>query len=137
MTVSCAEFPYIYRGLSKRQRAPETGVVSLVTFALGSAISLVAFSLTKIPSDMSFPSLESLALLLGLGIVSTAVPTIGFSMASRALPAIVTATISLLVPLFSGLFGYVVLAERLSPTFIVGCIPVFLGVAMIIRRRRM
>jgi len=131
-----ASYAYIYRFLSERQHAPESSVVSLLTFALGSAILVVALSLTTMPSGLSDPSQEDVALLLGLGIVSTAIPTIGFSVASRALPAIVTATISLLVPLFSGLFGYIVLAERLSPTFIVGCIPVSLGVAMIIRRRR-
>lgn len=132
-----ALYAYIYRFLSERQRAPESSSVSLLTFALGSAILLVALLLAKLPPDLSIPSPVDLALLLGLGIVSTAIPTIGFSMASRALPAIVTATISLLVPLFSGLFGYIVLAEGLSPTFIAGCIPVFVGVAMIIRRRRM
>lgn len=130
-----ASYAYIYRHLSERRRAPETGAVSLLTFALGSAILLGALSQTTTPSGLSHASLEDLALLLGLGVVSTAIPTIGFSMASRALPAIVTATISLLVPLFSGLFGYLVLAERLSSTFIIGCIPVFIGVAMIIRQR--
>jgi drug/metabolite transporter (DMT)-like permease len=86
--------------LLERQRAPESGSVSLLTFALGSAILLVTLLLTRTPSGLSNPGLEDLALLLGLGIVSTAIPTIGFSMASRALPAIVTATISLLVPLY-------------------------------------
>ena len=76
------------------------------------------------------------ALLLGLGVVSTAIPTVGFSLVSRRLPAIVTATISLLVPVFGGLSAFLVLGERLSPNFLVGCVPVLGGVAMIVRRRR-
>ena len=101
-----------------------------------SVILLAAMVLVAMPSSLPAPSWENVALLLGLGIVSTAIPTVGFSMVSRRLPAIVTATVSLLVPVFGGLSAFLVLGERLAPNFLVGCVPVLGGVALIVRRRR-
>ena len=77
---------------------------------------------------------------LGLGVLSTAVPTLGYSWASRRLPATVSAAISLFIPLFAGFFAWLILEDTLSPVFVAGCIMVLGGVAMIIgwdgRKRR-
>ena len=129
-----ATYAWLYRRMAEQGSAPGTNAVSLLTFALGSAILFAA--LVAMPSSLPAPSLENIGVLLGLGVVSTAIPTIGFSLVSRRLPAIVTATISLLVPVFGGLSAYLVLGEHLSPSFLVGCVPVLGGVAMIVRRRR-
>ena len=131
-----AAYTYFYRHLAEQGKAPDTNAVTLLTFAAGSAILFVAMALVATPSSLPAPSWESVALLLGLGIVSTAIPTVGFSLVSRRLPAIMTATISLLVPVFGGLSAYLVLGERLLPDFLVGCVPVLGGVALIVRRRR-
>ena len=131
-----AAYAWLYRRLAEQGKAPDTNAVSLLTFAAGSVILLAAMVLVAMPSSLPAPSWENVALLLGLGVVSTAIPTVGFSLVSRRLPAIVTATISLLVPVFGGLSAFLVLGERLSPNFLVGCVPVLGGVAMIVRRRR-
>ena len=131
-----AAYAWLYRRLAEQGKAPDTNAVSLLTFAAGSVILLAAMVLVAMPSSLPAPSWENVALLLGLGIVSTAIPTVGFSMVSRRLPAIVTATVSLLVPVFGGLSAFLVLGERLAPNFLVGCVPVLGGVALIVRRRR-
>lgn len=128
-----AAYAYLYRRLAEQDNAPDTNVVTLLTLALGSVILFAA--LVAMPSSLPAPSWGNVALLVGLGVVSTAVPTVGFSLVSRRLPAIVTATISMLVPVFGGLSAFLVLDERLSPSFLVGCVPVLGGVALIVRRR--
>lgn len=131
-----ALYAYAYRHLSEHGRAPETSAVTLLTFAIGSPALLAAASLFSTSAMPAISGSGTIAVFLGLGIVSTAIPTLGFSIASRRLPAIVTTTISLFVPLFAGLFAYLALGERLSPNFAAGCLPVLAGVALIIRQSR-
>lgn len=103
-----ALYATIYRALSLRQQAPDAIGVSTLTFAVGSAV-------------------------LGLGIVSTAVPTFGFALASRHLPPIVTATISLFIPVFAGVFAFLFLGETITGLFLAGCVLVLGGAAILIR----
>jgi drug/metabolite transporter (DMT)-like permease len=131
-----ALYAYAYRQLSERGRAPATGAVTLLTFAIGSPALLAAASLFSTAAIPSISGVGTIAVFLGLGIVSTAIPTFGFSIASRRLPAIVTTTISLFVPLFAGLFAFLVLGERLSSNFAAGCLPILAGVALIVRQNR-
>lgn len=131
-----ALYAYAYRNLSEHGRAPETGAVTVLTFAIGSPILLATASLFSTAAMPSLSGAGTVAVFLGLGIVSTAIPTLGFSIASRRLPAILTTTISLFVPLFAGLFAFLVLGERLSPNFAAGCLPILAGVALIVRQNR-
>jgi drug/metabolite transporter (DMT)-like permease len=131
-----AIYAYLYRILAERGRAPETGGIALLTFAIGSAILVGAVSLTPAPSGLAGLDSGALRVFLGLGLLSTAVPTLGFALASRRLPAMITATISLFIPLFAGVFAYLILGEGLSQLFLAGCALVLLGVAMIVRRGR-
>jgi len=131
-----AVYAYTYRILAERGRAPETGSIALLTFAIGGAILVGAVSLTPAPSGLASLDSGALRVFLGLGLLSTAVPTLGFALASRRLPAMITATISLFIPLFGGLFAYLILGEGLSRMFLAGCVSVLLGVAMIVRQGR-
>lgn len=135
--VLAAFYASIYRVLSERGRAPDASGVSVLTFVIGSVILILALALTPGSSGWSGSSgLDGTALwvLLGLGVLSTAIPTLGFAIASRRLPPMVTATILLFVPVFAGLFAYVLLGETISLLFIAGCFLVLGGVAMILRQ---
>ena len=125
-----------YRALSEQGRAPEASGVSALTFAIGSVILISMLALTQTPTGLTDLTGNSLLVFLGLGVLSTAVPTFGFAVASKRLPAIVTATISLFVPLFSGLFAFLILGETISLLFVAGSLLVLGGVAMIIRQSR-
>jgi drug/metabolite transporter, DME family len=125
-----------YRVLAEQGRAPEASGVSVLTFAIGAVALILMLALAPTPTGLSRLTGTTVLVLLGLGVLSTAVPTFGFALASKRLPAIVTATISLFVPLFSGLFAYLILGETISLWFVLGCLLVLGGVAMIIRQSR-
>ena len=131
-----AFYAYIYRILAKSGSAPETSGVALLTFVSGGTFLVLLLSAMPTPSGLMSLNEDTLFVLLGLGVFSTALPTIGFALASRHLPAIITATISLFIPVFAGLFAFLILGESLSLMFMVGCIFVLGGVWVIIRQGR-
>jgi len=129
-----AFYAYMYRILAERGAAPETMGVALLTFVSGSVIMALMVGFVPIPSVWGKLNGHALLVFLGLGVLSTAIPTIGFAVASKRLPAVVTAMISLFIPLFAGLFAFLILGEKLSPMFIPGGILVLGGIAMILRQ---
>ena len=129
-----ALYAFTYRFLAEQGRAPEASSVSILTFAAGSMVLIVVLSLTPTPSGSTDLNGSSLLVFLGLGILSTAVPTVGFAITSKRLPSIVTATISLFTPVFAGLFAFLILGESISMTFMAGCLLVLGGVALVIRQ---
>jgi multidrug efflux pump subunit AcrB len=74
--------------------------------------------------------------LLGLGVLCTAIPSLGFAIVSKRLPSTVTAATSLLIPLFAGVFAYVFLGEKLSSTIVPGGLFVLAGLVMNLRQNR-
>jgi len=131
-----AVYAYTYQIVALRGTAPETSGVSVLTFAMGSVIFCVMALLVPSPAGLENLDLKAKGIFLLLGIVSTAVPTIGFAVVAKRLPAIITSMISLFIPLFSAVFAYLLLGERLSLMFLVGCALVLLGVAMIVRKNQ-
>jgi drug/metabolite transporter (DMT)-like permease len=135
-SASTAIYAHTYRVLAEQKRAPQTSGVSVLTFAMGGAILTLAAGLAPTSSGLAELKSGDLPVFLALGVLSTAVPTLGFAMAAKRLPAIITATISLFIPLFSGFFAYLILGERLSALFVAGCALVLWGVSMIARGGR-
>jgi drug/metabolite transporter (DMT)-like permease len=129
-----AFYAYMYRILSVRGVAPETMGVSLLTFAMGGIVLSLMAGLAPAPSGWDTLDGVELLVLVGLGVLSTAIPTIGFAVAAKRLPAVATATISLFIPLFAGLFAFLILGEKLTPMFIPGGILVLGGIAMVLRQ---
>ena len=129
-----AFYAYMYRILSVRGAAPETMGVSLLTFAMGGIILSLMAGLVRAPSGWDTLGGAGLLVFVGLGVLSTAIPTIGFAVAAKRLPAVVTATISLFIPLFAGLFAFLILGEKFTPMFIPGGILVLGGIAMVLRQ---
>ncbi len=129
-----AFYSYTYSILNKNSTAPETIGISMLTFALGTAtLILIVFS-TPIPLELKHIDSKTILAFLGLGILSTAIPTIGFAVSSKHLPAIITSTISLFIPIFAGLFSFLILDEVLPTMFIPGSILVLGGIAMIVHK---
>lgn len=134
--VLTAIYAYMYRFLSEKGRAPESIGVTLLTYAIGGVVLSLGIMLRAIPSGIANLNNNALLIFLGLGVLSTAVPSLGFAIASKRLPAIVTAMISLFIPLFSGIFAFLILGEHLSVIFLAGCTLVLSGVTIIIRSNR-
>ena len=128
-----ALYIYIYRQMARDRRALEPASVTFMTFALGSValIALACILPTTIPL-IPFGG-GSLLIFLGLAILCTAIPSFAFAFASERLPSLVTATISLLIPLFAAAFAFVILGEGVSSTAIPGSVIVLVGIVMILR----
>lgn len=90
------------------------------------------------PTTVSLEKLSdtSLLSLLGLGVLCTAIPSLGFAIVSKRLPSRVTAATSLLIPLFAGIFAYVFLGEKLSSMMVPGGLLVLAGLVMILRQNQ-
>jgi DME family drug/metabolite transporter len=129
-----ALYAFAYKVLAEQGKAPEASGVALLTFAVGSVVLAAIFACNASPADFEPIDLRALYLFIGLGVLSTAIPTFGFALASKRLPAIITATISLFIPLFAGLFAFLILGESLSLNFLLGSLLVIGGVILIIRQ---
>ncbi|WP_419785319.1 DMT family transporter [Pseudodesulfovibrio sp.] len=126
-----ALYAHVYQRLTRKGTCPDAGSVTLLTFLIGGAgTGLLAVAQQTAPAFM--PSQSGILIFLALGIFSTALPTLGFAIVSNRLPAILTSTISLFIPIFSGYFAYLMLGEGITPLFVFGSILVLCGVATII-----
>ena len=128
-----ALYIHIYRQRTRNGRALEPTSVTLMTFALGS-IALVAVGCV-LPRTISVAPFSgaNLPTLICLAILCTAIPSFAFAFASERLPSVGTATMSLLIPLFSAAFAFVILGERISSGAIPGSVLVLAGIVLILR----
>jgi len=132
--VLTALYAYLYRRAAKKDVAPEPTSVTFMTFALGSAVMIV--TLCVVPTTTSLEAFRGRNLLtfFGLAALCTAIPSFAFAFASKRLPPVVTATISLLISLFAGVFAYVILGEKAPATAIPGSLLVVIGIVVILRQ---
>ena len=123
-----ALYIYIYRQVARDRRALEPTSVTFMTFALGS-VALIAVGCV-LPTTITVTPFggANLLIFLGLSILCTAIPSFAFAFASERLPSVVTATISLLIPLFAAAFAFVMLGERVPSTAIPGSVLVVAGI---------
>jgi drug/metabolite transporter (DMT)-like permease len=131
-----ALYAFSFKLLSEQGRAPEASGVALLTFALGSVVLTLMAAVSTSAANFALLDARAVYLFIGLGVICTAIPTFGFALASKRLPAIITASISLFIPLFAGIFAYLLLAEGFSPNFLLGSLLVIGGVIMIIRQNK-
>ncbi len=103
-----AGYAWLYRGLAQRSTAPGSLGVTFLTFLLGSIALAGPVIAGGVGGDLVADS-GQLSLLLGLGVLCTAIPSLGFAYASRRLAPVATASISLFIPLFAALFAHLVL----------------------------
>jgi drug/metabolite transporter (DMT)-like permease len=126
-----AVYAWLYRRLADQAAAPGSLGVAFLTFLVGSIVLAIPLSaLDELASLVTGPA--QFGLLLALGLLCTALPSLGFAFASRRLPAVVSASILLLVPLFAALFAYLLLDEILSSSLPLGGVLVLGGMAWIL-----
>jgi drug/metabolite transporter (DMT)-like permease len=132
--VLTALYAYLYRHLAKNGAAPEPSSVTFMTFALGSVVLTGAQGFIAKTLSSNALSGSNLLIFLGLGVLCTAIPSFAFAFASKRLPPVVTASISLLIPLFAGTFAFMILGEKTPPTAIPGSALILIGIIMILRQ---
>jgi drug/metabolite transporter (DMT)-like permease len=117
--------------LAQKKLAPETFTIVFATFILGSLLSFlgaICFSKLSIGEGINR---SALLILLGLGILSTALPFFCYTVAVQRLPIMLSSAILLLEPLFAVLFAAIALQEISSLWFGFGSILVFGGLLLI------
>lgn len=107
-----AAYATLHRRMALLQSAPLGAEIGRAAFApLGAALLLAAW--------LHGPSMQVLPLepvpviaVIGLGLVSTALPTLAVAVASSRLPAFINTLIRLTTPLFAAAFGWAFLGQQ-------------------------
>jgi drug/metabolite transporter (DMT)-like permease len=128
-----ALYAFFYQRVAAKGKVAESTSITAMAFSLGAVIMGVVSVLYDTGAEPLVVTTTNVGLLVGLGIVSTAIPTLGFSLSSKHLPPLVTSTIPLYIPLIGGTIAYFLLDERLNLSFFIGAIMVLTGVVMVIR----
>ncbi len=117
-------------------RVPSPLAVTALTFALGGVATVFLFGLE---GDAAFSGLEDAASwgsLIGLGVITTAIPTVAYSVASSRLSAVVATMTRLLTPAFAAVAAWLILDEVPSVWLAPGGALVLGGLVMSLRSRR-
>lgn len=122
-----------YARLQRKGTAPSPLGTTLLTLLLGSVV-LLGVGITLQPLPLATMTVtDAGGYMLGLGVLCTGIPSLSFAYASRHLPPLVTATISLLIPVFAALFAAIFLAQTLPLSMLPGSIVLLVGVALVLR----
>ncbi|PSR18380.1 hypothetical protein C8255_07590 [filamentous cyanobacterium CCP3] len=110
-------------------------LVAFITFAIGSIliIPIACLSTSVSLHDLAQPQVGTL--ILGLGVFSTVVPTLGYSYAAKHLSPILTTALNLMTPIFAAVVAAVLLGERLSGWNLVGAALILTGILTLSKPR--
>ena len=131
-----AAYVFMFRILNTKNKPPDTLIVPLQTFFIGSLILGLYLYIFSNNQLMLTYNNDNALIFLSLGFFCTAIPTIGFSIAAKKLHAVVTATSSLLIPVFAGLLSYFILNEVPYWTIIPGGLFIIGGLVLMIVGRK-
>jgi drug/metabolite transporter (DMT)-like permease len=128
-----AIYTFWFNKLANQNIAPTSINIVFVTCLLGSVISILcAILFYKLSIVISIDS-QVILILSGLGILSTALPFLCYTVAAQRLPVVLTTAILLLEPMFAVLFASIALQEIPSLWFGIGSILVLWGLLSIAR----
>ncbi|WP_373540040.1 DMT family transporter [Chamaesiphon sp.] len=130
-----------FNTFTDRGIAPKSINIVFMTCLLGGILSLLCtIFFTKLSIEPSIDSAkltlrerQEIFVLLGLGVLSTALPFFCYTVAAQRLPIVLTTGILLLEPMFAVLFASIALREIPSLWFGIGSILVFWGLRSIAR----
>ncbi|BDD07264.1 DMT family transporter [Aureibacter tunicatorum] len=124
-----AVYSTTYSRLKKASKAPDilvtTGVASIIGAFL--CFSLLSINLQNIQE----PNFDEIVYYVGLGLIATMLPTLGFSFSSMHLPTLLVTSILLLEPVFATIYAFVFLNETPSITLLPGGVLVLTGIYII------
>ena len=129
-----AAYAVSYRRLG--DRAPAPLLVTALTFGLGAVGGVALFAVQGGAALAGLDAPPAWGALLGLGLVTTAVPTFAYSVAAQRLPPILTTTVRLLTPVFAAVAAWAVLDEVPSVWLVPGGALVLGGLAVSVRAGR-
>lgn len=107
-----AAYASIHRRLALQAHAPNGAEIGRVAFVPLGAALLGAVWVSGKPAQVLPPDVPTMGAVIGLGVVSTALPTVAVAVASSRLAPFLNTLIRLTTPLFAAGFGWVFLAQR-------------------------
>jgi drug/metabolite transporter (DMT)-like permease len=126
-----AHYTVWFSALAKQELAPRSIEVVFVTFLLGGFLSLLCFIIFSKLSVAIEISRQAILIVSGLGILSTAVPFLCYTVAAQRLPIMLSTALLMLEPAFAALFASLVLQEVPSPWFGMGSLLICSGLLFI------
>jgi drug/metabolite transporter (DMT)-like permease len=134
-------YTVLFNAFADRGIAPKSINIVFMTCLLGGILFLfctILFTKLSIVTGLDSAKLtlrerQEICVLLGLGILSTALPFFCYTVAAHRLPIVLTTSILLLEPMFAVLLASIALREIPSLWFGIGSILVFWGLRSIAR----
>ncbi|MGL6340580.1 MAG: DMT family transporter [Waterburya sp.] len=126
VSILFAVYAIWFRSLSQQNSAPSSINIALGTFILGCSV----FSSTILKSFSAYNGIINVKYLiafLGLGLISTAIPTLSIATSAKRLPPLVTTSVLLLEPIFAMAFAFMILGEVPSIWIIPGTLCIVVG----------
>ena len=122
------------QSLSKKNKAPHSLSIALSTFIMGTVLlSVLIGKEVETISNINFDN-STILFLFGIAILSTAIPTISYTIASQYLNPILTTSILLLQPFIAILFAFFFIQEIPDLLVIPGFIFILIGLFLIIKK---
>lgn len=107
-----AAYTLCFRLLSKNGKAPSSEATALAAFILGCLVFCpIAFKLSVENGSLDLIYGKEIAAFAGLGLISTAIPTLCSATAAKKLPPLIATSISLLEPILAIIFAFIILQE--------------------------
>ncbi len=98
---------------SHGEHAPSPVAISIVTSAMG-LILFPFFLMDAGHHDLLLMAKESLGLLIGFGVIATLIPGLAQAFASTKLSPVLSSTVTIQLQLWTAVFGWLILDERLT-----------------------
>ena len=114
-------------------RAPLPLLVTTLAFALGAVALAASSAVLGAEAYAGLDGARSWGALIALAAVTTAIPTLAFSTASRRLSAVVATTVRLLTPAFAAVAAWLALGEAPSEWAVLGGALVVVGLVWSLR----
>jgi drug/metabolite transporter (DMT)-like permease len=120
-------YTVLFNSLTDRGIAPKSINIVFMTCLPGGILSLLCMIFFTKLSIKTVIDRQEICVLLGLGILSTALPFFCYTVAAQRLPIVLATSILLLEPMFAVLFASIALQEMPSQWFGIGSLLVFRG----------
>ena len=131
--VTSAAYAVGLRAQAQAGRTPDALLLTIVACVTGAIASAALLAAGGVSDATPWPNAAQLLELVLLGVVSTAIPTLSFGLASSRLPAVLTTSLGLMTPIFAALFAGLALGEWPPPAAIPGAVVALAGVVLVLR----
>jgi drug/metabolite transporter, DME family len=118
----------LFKHHAKSQPLLSPLLVAFMTFAIGSSLILPLVAFSSPQSFISEFNTDTIAIALGLGVLSTVVPTLCYSYAAKHLSPILTTALNLMTPIFAAAIAAILLNEYLSLVSLIGAGLILIGI---------